>query len=59
MLYIDVVKAVPQRRYITPPLLKKPTLRLYPLIEKKEKEKKSSIWRLIAMPVNVGLIAVL
>ena len=43
-----------------PPFLKKPALRLYPLVKRKEeKKKKSSIWRLIAMLVNIGLIAVL
>jgi hypothetical protein len=46
----------------SPPLPKKPALRLYPLIEEKEekeKKKKSSIGRLIAMLVDIGLAAVL
>jgi len=45
-----------------PPFLKKPALRLCPLIEEKEekeKKKKSSIWRLITMLVNIELATVL
>ena len=43
-----------------PPLLKKPALRLYPLVKRKEeKRKKSSLQHLIAMLVNIGLAAVL
>jgi len=50
--------------YPPPPLLKKPALRLCPLVEEKEEKeekekKKSSIWRLIAMLVDIGLAVVL
>ena len=45
-----------------PPLLKKPAFRRCPLLKKKEekrKEKKFSIWRSIAMTVDIGLAVVL
>jgi hypothetical protein len=52
---------VPQHRYITPPLPKKPTLRLYPLIEGKEgkKKKKEIAVIVIAAAVIVVIIVVI
>jgi len=56
----------PSTVILPPPLPKKPALRLYPLVEEKEekekegkKRKKSSIWRSIAILINIGHAAVL